>query len=103
MGWDNGTTRNARSLGSVHTVVDDEQPAALGDPPAPYGVSQLRQYAGTEVRVRLDDGTSWSGRLRTGLLTERSLSVYIVGLGGEGTTLYIDQITEIVPVRPGAG
>lgn len=82
--------------------MDEERPAALGDSPAPYGVRRLRQYAGTDVRVRLDDGTSWSGRLRTGLLTELSLSVYIVGLGGEGTTIYIDQIAEIVPVRPGA-
>jgi hypothetical protein len=65
----------------------------------PYGVSRLRQYAGTDVRVRLDDGTAWSGRLRTDLLTERSLSVYITGRGGEGTTLYIHQIAEIVPLR----
>jgi hypothetical protein len=76
-----------------------ERPAALGTPAAPYGVSRLRGYAGTDVRVRLDDGTSWSGRLRTDLLTERSLSVYITGPGGEGATLYIDQIAEIVPLR----
>ncbi len=48
--------------------------------------------------MRLDDGSSWTGRLRTELLTERSLSVYIDGRGEEGATLYIDQIAEIVPV-----
>jgi hypothetical protein len=47
----------------------------------------------------LDDGTAWSGRLRTALLTERSLSVSIIGRGGEGTTLYIHQIVEIVSLR----
>ena len=75
-----------------------ERPAALGNPAAPYGVSRLRGYAGTDVRVRLDDGTTWSGRLRTELLTERSLSVYVTAPEGEGVTLYIEQIAEIVPL-----
>ncbi len=70
-----------------------------GNLAAPYGVPRLRQYAGADVRVRLDDGTTWTGRLRTDLLTERSLSVYITGHGGEGATLYIDQIAEIAPVK----
>lgn len=103
MGWGNRTTGNARSLGTVHTVVDKERPAAPGRSAAPYGVPQLRRYAGGVVRVRLDDGTSWSGRLRTELLTERSLSVYISGGDGEGATLYIDQIAEIVPLDVSAG
>jgi hypothetical protein len=51
------------------------------------------------VRVRLTDGSAWSGRLRTELLTARSLSVFLAGRdGGEGVTLSIDQIAEIVPL-----
>lgn len=80
-----------------------ERRGAPGNRAAPYGVPRLRQYAGADVRVRLDDGTTWTGRLRTDLLTERSLSVYITGHGGEGATLYIDQIAEIVPIHVSAG
>ncbi len=54
-------------------------------------------FAGTEVRVRLVDGIEWTGHLRTELLSERSLSVYLAGGDGEGATLYLDQIAEIVP------
>ncbi len=71
------------------------QPASGG----PRAAADLRRFAGTDVRVRLDDGTVWTGRLRTDLLTERSLAVYIAGRGKEGTTLYIDQIAEIVPLH----
>jgi hypothetical protein len=46
----------------------------------------------------LDDGTQHTGVLRTELLSDRSLSVYIAGSGDEGATLYIDQIVAIVPV-----
>jgi hypothetical protein len=77
--------------------------AVPSGPHAAYGVPELRHFAGTEVRVRLRDGATWTGRLRTELLTERSLSIYIAGHGGEGATLYIDQIAEIVPVRISAG
>ncbi|GAC1659284.1 MAG: hypothetical protein NVS4B13_03630 [Candidatus Elarobacter sp.] len=61
-----------------------------------YDVAALRRFAGAEVRIRLSDGAIWSGRLRTDLLTERSISVYVCGRGEEGATLYIDQIEEIV-------
>jgi hypothetical protein len=62
-------------------------------------VAALQRLAGLAVRVRLADGSAWSGVLRTDLLTQRSLSVYLVnGDGGEGVTLYIDQIAEIVPL-----
>ena len=66
-------------------------------------MSSLREFGGSEVRVRLADGILWTGRLRTELLTERSLSVYVSGHGGEGATLYIDQIAEIVPLHDSAG
>ncbi|MDQ6943240.1 MAG: hypothetical protein M3169_12105 [Candidatus Eremiobacteraeota bacterium] len=58
-------------------------------------VVELRRFAGTEVRVRLVDGTAWRGRLRTELLTENSLAVFLHDENGGGTTLYIDEIAEI--------
>lgn len=63
-----------------------------------YDVEAVAAFAGTRVRVRLDDGTVHSGHLRTELLSQRSLSVYIAGSEDEGATLYIDQIIEIVPL-----
>jgi hypothetical protein len=65
-------------------------------------IEGLRRLAGLEVRVRLLDGTRWTGRLRTELLTANSLAVYLGGRSGEGTTLYIDQIAEIVPISSDA-
>ena len=61
------------------------------------GFDGVRRFAGHDVRVRLLDGKTFSGRLRTELLSEQSLSVYIAIPTGEGVTLYIDQIAEIVP------
>ncbi len=63
-----------------------------------FTVGALRDYSGMLVRVILADGTEHEGRLRTDLLSDRSLSVYIAGDGDEGATLYIDQIAEIVPL-----
>jgi hypothetical protein len=59
-------------------------------------IVELRRLAGVEVRVRLLDGTAWRGRLRTELLTENSLAVFLYDGNGDGTTLYIEQIAEIV-------
>ncbi len=61
-----------------------------------YDAGAIETFAGMHVRVYLDDGTSHTGHLRTELLSDRSLSVYIAGAGDEGATLYIDQITDIV-------
>ncbi len=83
--------------------MEKDRQAAADELTAPGGIAGLRRAAGTEVRVRLADGSSWTGRLRTDLLTERSLSVYLAGAGGEGVTLYIDQIREIVPIENSAG
>jgi hypothetical protein len=59
----------------------------------------LRRFAGRTVRVRLADGSAWTGVLRTDLLTERSVSVFLLGRDREeGVTLYIHQIAEIVPL-----
>ncbi len=61
-----------------------------------YAVDAIRRFAGRDVRVRLLDGSAFLGRLRTELLSEDSLSVFIARGRGEGVTLYIDQIAEIV-------
>jgi hypothetical protein len=61
-----------------------------------YAIDAIRRFAGCDVRVRLIDGSAFSGRLRTELLSDHSLSVYIALLRDEGVTLYIDQIAEIV-------
>ena len=58
-------------------------------------VKALREYAGHAVRLRLADGTEHVGTLRTELLTERSISVFLSRGSGEGETIYIDQIGEI--------
>jgi len=76
-------------------------PERRADPPegSPNDVAALRRLAGVAVRVRLADGSTWTGALRTDLLTERSVSVFLLGRdGGEGVTLYIHQIAEIVPL-----
>jgi hypothetical protein len=65
---------------------------------AGYVVSSLRPFDGHLVHVRLRDGTEFTGLLRIELLSEQSLSVYIASHGGEGVTLYIDQIADIVPI-----
>jgi hypothetical protein len=65
--------------------------------PANYDVHAVEAFAGRHVRVHLNDGTEHSGVLRTDLLSDRSVSVYIAGSGDEGATLYIDQIVAIVP------
>jgi hypothetical protein len=65
----------------------------------PNDVAALRRLSGVTVRVRLADGSTWTGVLRTDLLTERSVSIFLLGRDGEeGVTLYIDQIAEIVPL-----
>ncbi len=65
-----------------------------------YDVRAVEAFAGRHVRVALIDGTEHTGHLRTELLSDRSLSVYITGSGDEGATLYIDQIASIVPLSP---
>ncbi len=70
----------------------------MAEPETRYDVRAVEAFAGTHVRVYLHDGTAHSGHLRTELLSDRSLSVYIAGCGDEGATLYIDQIVAIVPL-----
>ncbi len=61
-------------------------------------IAALHTFAGRPVRVRLDDESEHVGRLRTDLLTERSLSVYLARDGDDGTTLYIDHIIGVWPI-----
>jgi hypothetical protein len=60
-------------------------------------IAALRQFTGRAVRIRLDDDSEHVGRLRTDLLTERSLAVFLAREGDDGTTLYIDHIIEVRP------
>ena len=59
-------------------------------------VDLIQQYAERPVCVRLADGSAFTGQLRTELLSERSVSVFIRAHDGGGVTLYIDQIVDIV-------
>jgi hypothetical protein len=63
-----------------------------------FTIDAVRAFSGVPVLVVLVDKSEHRGRLRTDLLSDRSLSVYIAGDGDEGATLYIDQIAEIVPL-----
>jgi hypothetical protein len=49
--------------------------------------------------VQLADGREYIGELRTELLTDRSLSVYLDSGEGDGATLYIEQIAGIWPAN----
>lgn len=73
---------------------------ASSDEPGPkVDAATLRTFADTDVRVRLVDGLTFEGRLRTDLLSERSLSVYIAGHGDAGATLYLDRIASVEPLE----
>lgn len=58
-------------------------------------ITQLRTFSGHPVRIRLEDASELVGTLRTELLTDRSIAVFLAREGGEGATLYIDDIVEI--------
>jgi hypothetical protein len=60
-------------------------------------IEHLRSFSGRLVHVRLDDASEHVGTLRTELLTDRSISVFLHKDGGEGATVYIDNIIDIRP------
>jgi small nuclear ribonucleoprotein (snRNP)-like protein len=61
-------------------------------------VSTLRALEGHRVRVRLRDESEHVGRLRTELLTDRSISVFLTGEAeGRDAVVYIDQIVALEP------
>jgi hypothetical protein len=59
-------------------------------------IRDLQAWAGHAVRLRMADGSEHEGLLRTELLTDQSISVYLVHAGETGgTTLYIDDIASV--------
>jgi hypothetical protein len=50
------------------------------------------------VRVRLDDASEHEGELRTELLSDKSISVFLRRGEHEGSTIYIHEIVGICPV-----
>jgi hypothetical protein len=61
-------------------------------------IAELRSFADRPVRVRLDDGSEHTGVLRTELLGDASISVFLARDERQGATLYIDEITGIWPI-----
>jgi hypothetical protein len=61
-------------------------------------ISELLALAGRRVRVRLDDDSEHVGELRTELLSDRSISVFLRRSEQEGATIYIDDIVGIWPI-----
>jgi len=58
-------------------------------------ITKLRAFSGHPVRIRLEDASELVGTLRTELLTDRSIAVFLAREGEEGATLYIDDIVDI--------
>jgi hypothetical protein len=65
-------------------------------------IEELRSHAGRRVHVHLTDGSEHVGTLRTDLLSERSISVFLSRDGDDGATIYIEQITAVRPAPAGA-
>ena len=61
-------------------------------------LAELRLYADRPVRIRMNDASEHVGTLRTELLSEKSISVFLGREGQQGTTIYIDEIVGIWPI-----
>jgi hypothetical protein len=61
-------------------------------------VAELRLYANRPVRIRMDDATEHVGTLRTELLSDKSISVFLARDGDQGATIYIEEIVGIWPI-----
>lgn len=61
-------------------------------------IAELRLYADRPVRIRMDDASEHVGTLRTELLSEKSISVFLARDGQPGATIYIDEIVGIWPI-----
>ncbi|MGP6158456.1 MAG: hypothetical protein ACLPYS_13290 [Vulcanimicrobiaceae bacterium] len=57
--------------------------------------SELRSYAGRRVHVHLTDGSEHVGLLRTDLLSERSIAVFLTREGDDGETIYLHHIAAV--------
>ncbi len=64
----------------------------------PFEIADLRAFALRPVRIRLDDASEHVGTLRTELLSNRSISVFLARDGQQGATIYIDEIVSICPI-----
>ena len=66
----------------------------------PIAVTLLKTFALRHVSVKLHDGTLLAGTLRTELLSDRSISIFIKGDRPDGAgdaTIYIDDIAAVEP------
>ncbi len=63
--------------------------------PSRISVDTLRSFHGRTVLVQLGNHAQFVGKLRTELLTEKSISVYITRSDGSGATIYIDEIASL--------
>jgi hypothetical protein len=61
-------------------------------------IADLQAFAGRRVRIRLDDASEMVGELRTELLSEKSISVFLKRSDVEGATIYIEEIVGIWPI-----
>ncbi len=61
-------------------------------------IAELRTYANRPVCVRLGDASEHVGTLRTELLSDRSISVFLARDGQPGATIYIDEIVDVCPI-----
>ena len=61
-------------------------------------VAELRSHANRLVRIRMDDASEHVGTLRTELLSDKSISVFLAREGEEGATIYIEEIVGIWPI-----
>ena len=61
-------------------------------------IAELRAFAERPVCVRLGDASEHVGTLRTELLSDRSISVFLARDGQQGATIYIDEIVSICPI-----
>ena len=64
----------------------------------PLKIADLRAFAERPVCVRLEDHSEHVGTLRTELLSDRSISVFLSRDGQQGATIYIDEIVSISPL-----
>jgi hypothetical protein len=57
--------------------------------------ADLQPFGSRRVLLRLRDASEYTGELRTDLLSDRAIAVFLVGADGEGSTIYIDDIVGI--------
>jgi len=60
-------------------------------------IAELLRLGDRPVRIRLRDASEHVGTLRTELLSPDAISVFLAADGGEGATIYIDEIVGIWP------